>query len=245
MKDPAISFRGVCKYYPLYQGMKGGIKNFLFHLPRHLKSMNGNRFLALKDISFDIPKGECCGLIGMNGAGKSTMLALMAGVIKPTEGRLEVRGRVAPMLELGAGFHPDLTGRENIVLNGVLMGLTRKEVNSKADQIIDFSGVGGFIDQPVRIYSTGMMARLGFSVLCHLSPDILLIDEVLAVGDADFQKKCIDKIEQFKKHKVTIVLASHSLENIRTMCDRVLWIEDHVLKMAGAPDEVIKEYSAV
>jgi lipopolysaccharide transport system ATP-binding protein len=241
MSERAIEFRNVSKSYPLYTRFTKGIKNFLFHLPRNMRR-NGNSLTALKDVSFQVKRGEAFGIIGANGAGKSTALALIAGVVKPSSGSVRVKGRISPMLELGAGFHPELTGRENIIMNGVLMGLTRKEVLRKMDEIIDFSELGRFIDQPIRVYSSGMLARLGFSVVAHLDPEILLIDEVLAVGDAEFQKKCMEKIAGFRKGGITIVLVSHSMETVRFICDRAVWMDRSSLRMSGPPSEVILEY---
>ena len=243
MSAPKITFTQVSKSYGLYRHMAGGVKNVLLHPASILKSVRNSRFEALRDISFDIFPGETFGIIGRNGAGKSTTLGLIAGVLKPSRGQVSVRGRVSPLLELGAGFHPELTGKENILLNGVLLGLTRSEVRQRMTAIIDFSELGDFIDQPIRIYSSGMLARLGFAVIANLNPDILLIDEVLAVGDQRFQKKCLDKIMEFKNDGVTIVFVSHSMDEILRICDRVAWIEDHTVRMLGAATEVAGAYT--
>lgn len=242
MSELVIIFDKVSKNYLLYHHLVGGIKNFLFHLPKGLRFIKDSRFEALCDISFEISKGETFGIIGRNGAGKSTILGLIAGVLKPSSGRLVVKGRISPLLELGAGFHPELTGRENVILNGVLLGLNKSEVLKKMGEIIEFSELGEFIDQPLRVYSSGMLARLGFAVVAHLDPEILLIDEVLAVGDMEFQKKCLDKMMGFKKSGVTIVFVSHSMLDVERICDRVMWIEDHCVKMTGKPKEVIAGY---
>jgi lipopolysaccharide transport system ATP-binding protein len=242
MKDPVIVFDNVSKKFPLYHHITGGIKNFLFNLPEAMNSMRNNKFEALKDISFTVHRGEALGIIGRNGAGKSTILGLMAGVLKPSVGEVLVRGQVAPLLELGSGFHPELTGRENIMLNGVLLGLTRAEVFKRINEIIEFSELGQFVDQPIRVYSSGMLARLGFSVVAHLDPDILLIDELLAVGDQEFQKKCIEKMMIFKKNGVTIIFVSHSMSEVKRICDRVAWIDNHTIKMIGSRDEVVCNY---
>ena len=242
MKTPVIVFKNVSKTYPFYSSFTAGIKNFLFNLPKAIKSAYKTRFEALKNISFEIFSGETVGFIGKNGAGKSTILGLIAGVIKPSSGTIKVRGRVSPLLELGAGFHYELTGRENILLNGVLLGLTKKEVLEKMDSIIEFSELEEFIDQPLRTYSSGMVARLGFSVVAHLDPEILLIDEMLAVGDNAFQKKCLKKMLEFKEKGVTMVFVSHSMDDIKMICDRVIWIKDHKIKQIGTPEEVVENY---
>ncbi|MCC6346463.1 MAG: ABC transporter ATP-binding protein [Nitrospirales bacterium] len=200
------------------------------------------RYDVLKGVSFEVLRGETFGIIGKNGAGKSTTLGLIAGVLKPTSGAVAVRGRVSPLLELGAGFNPELTGRENIVLNGVLMGLTRAEVVRRIGEIIEFSELGNFIDQPIRMYSSGMLARLGFSVVALLNPEILLIDEVLAVGDAAFQSKCLSKMVQFKKNGVTMIFVSHSLKDVEEICDRAVWIDNQRIRMLGPAREVVNGY---
>lgn len=244
MREQVIIFDHVNKSYPLYHHITGGLKRFLFNIPKSIDSIRNSRYEALKDISFYVYKGEAFGIIGRNGAGKSTTLGLMAGVLKPSQGKVVVKGRISPLLELGAGFHPELSGRENIVLNGVLSGLSRMAVLKKIDQIIEFSELGDFIDQPVRTYSSGMTARLGFSVIANLDPEILLIDEVLAVGDIDFQKKCMDKMMEFKKNGVTIVYVSHAMTSVEKICDRVLWIDNHEVKMTGNPQQILAGYSS-
>jgi len=199
MKEPVIVCRNITKTFPHYGYITAGFKNFILKFPQAIKNTR-KRFIALQNISFEVYHGECFGIIGPNGAGKSTLLGLIAGVIKPDKGYIKVKGRISPLLELGAGFHPELTGRENIILNGILLGMTKREVLEKLDEIIKFSELQEFIDQPVRTYSSGMLARLGFSVIAHLEPEILLIDEILAVGDINFQKKCIEKI--FNREKL-------------------------------------------
>jgi lipopolysaccharide transport system ATP-binding protein len=245
MNEPVIILDKVYKSYPLYYHITGGIKNFLFHLPNAIRQMRNSKHEVLKDISFEIYKGETFGIIGKNGEGKSTMLGLMAGVLKPTKGNIIVKGKTSPLLELGSGFHPELTGRENIILNGVLLGLTRFEVLRKMKEIIEFSELGDFIDQPIRVYSRGMLARLGFSVVSSLDPDILLIDEILAVGDKDFQKKCLERMMNFKKSGVTMVFVSHSMENVKKICNRVAWIENHSIKMIGDSESIASCYSGL
>ncbi len=243
MIEPVIVFDKVGKTYNQYHHFKGGFKSLLFNLPKALRTIKNARYESLRDISFEIKQGECFGIIGRNGAGKSTTLGLIAGVLKPTMGKVIVKQRVSPLLELGAGFHNDLSGRENIFLNGVLMGLTRKEVAMKADEIIAFSELGEFIDQPIRVYSSGMLARLGFSVVSCLDPETLLLDEILAVGDSNFQKKCMDKMLSFRNSGVTMVFVSHSMPDVIGLCDRVLWIENHVMRMMGESSDVVAEYT--
>ncbi len=241
-REKAVIFDRVSKSYPLYHHITGGFKKFLFDLPHAVDEMKNSRYEALRGITFEIFRGETFGLIGRNGAGKSTLLGLMAGVLRPSGGRVTVNGRVSPLLELGAGFHPELTGKENIMMNGVLLGLTRREVADKLEEIIDFSELGEFIRQPIRMYSSGMLARLGFSIVASLDPEILLIDEILAVGDIRFQKKCHERMAYFKRQGVTIVFVTHSMEEVKRICDRAALIEDHVLKKIGAPDSIVAEY---
>ena len=238
----AVRFEHVSKSYPIYSQILTGIKASLLHVPQTLQRFRRHRFMALNDVSFEVEQGESVGLIGSNGSGKSTTLALIAGVLRAQSGRVEVRGRVCPLLELGAGFHPELTGRENIFLNGILLGLTRREVVAKLDEIVAFSELESFLDQPIRTYSSGMIARLGFSVAANLDPEILLIDEILAVGDSRFQAKCRDKVDEFKKRQVTVILVSHSLGEVRSFCDRALWLNLGKIAADGEPDLVIPRY---
>ncbi len=242
-KDAVIRFAHVTKRYYLDNPVSGGFKNLLLHLPSQIGAMRRRRpFCALLDVSFDILKGECVSVIGPNGAGKSTTLGLIAGVLRPSSGVVETRGRVCPLLELGAGFHSELNGRENIVLNGILLGLTRREVLDRVDEIIAFSELGDFIDAPLRTYSTGMTARLGFSVAVHLSPDILLVDEALAVGDEAFRVKCLRRMQQFRECGTTMVLVSHDMENVAAISDRVALIEGGRLVDFGDASRVIAGY---
>jgi lipopolysaccharide transport system ATP-binding protein len=244
MSDAVITFDSVSKSYPLYHHVMGGIKHFLFNLRKGVQSIRKNRFEVFRDISFEVQRGESFGIIGSNGSGKSTTLGLIAGVLKPTSGKVTIKGRISPFLELGAGFHPELTGRENILLCGVLMGLTRAEVSEKMSQIIEYSELSEFIDQPIRVYSSGMLARLGFSVVAHLDPEILLIDEVLAVGDMHFQKKCHDTMLGFRERGVTMVFVSHALPTVVEICDRAMWLDNHTVKALGPPSEVTAAYTA-
>ncbi|MFD1802241.1 ABC transporter ATP-binding protein [Mixta tenebrionis] len=236
--ENVIQFINVVKRYPLYHHLGAGIKGLIFNPKKAWKMLKERNYLAIDNISFSIKKGESVALIGRNGAGKSTSLGLVAGVIKPTSGQVIVHGRVASMLELGGGFHPDLTGRENIKLNASLLGLRKKEIALKLDKIIEFSELGSFIDEPIRVYSSGMLAKLGFSVITQIEPDILIIDEVLAVGDIAFQNKCINTINDFRKKGTTILFVSHSMEDVIRICDKVVWIEEHKIKMIGDAGEV-------
>ncbi|WP_271460801.1 MULTISPECIES: ABC transporter ATP-binding protein [Pantoea] len=240
----AIEFKNVTKRYPLYHHIGSGIKELIFNPKRALSMLSGRSYLAIEDISFQVLKGESVALIGRNGAGKSTSLSLVAGVIKPSTGSVFVKGRVASMLELGGGFHPELTGRENIRLNATLLGLRRKELNAKIDKIIEYSELGEFIDEPIRVYSSGMLAKLGFSVITQVDPDILIIDEVLAVGDISFQKKCIKTINEFRSKGVTILFVSHNMDDIEKICNKVIWIENHKVRRIGNSKEIINDYRA-
>jgi len=201
------------------------------------------RIHALNNINFKINKGETVGIIGKNGAGKSTLLKLIAGVSFPTSGKLEVKGRIAPLIELGAGFHPELSGKENIFLNGVILGLSEKYLVEKFQEIVDFSEIPmKFIYSPVKHYSSGMYMRLAFSVAIFTQPEILLVDEILAVGDMNFQQKCINRMKEFKKQKITIVYVSHSLRTVEEFCNRAIYLKDGKIKYDGSPSEAINLY---
>ncbi|KPJ57615.1 MAG: sugar ABC transporter ATP-binding protein [Planctomycetes bacterium DG_58] len=242
-ENVTIRLKHVTKDYHLARVGAFGVKNLLLHLPSCLRELGRhNPFRALTDVSFEVEKGECLGIIGRNGSGKSTTLGLIAGVLRPTSGHLETHGRICPLLELGAGFHFELTGRENIVLNGVLLGMTRGEVEERMDEIIAFSELGDFVHRPVRVYSAGMVARLGFSVAVHLEPDILLVDEVLAVGDLAFQRKCLARMEDFRSNGTTMVFVSHNLADVESICNRVAFLESGRLVELGEPREVIATY---
>jgi len=206
------------------------------------RKVRHHTFWALKDVNMSIQKGEVFGLIGQNGAGKSTMLKLIARVLRPTAGRVLVKGRVAPLLELGAGFHPELSGRENIFLNAAILGFTRQEISKKYDHIVAFSELQDFIEAPMRTYSSGMWARLGFAVATDVQPDVLILDEILAVGDETFQRKCTDRIHQFREEGTTILLVSHSMDAIQDMCQRAAWLDHGKVLATGAAEEVIHAY---
>jgi len=197
---------------------------------------------ALRDISFAVERGRTLGIIGPNGSGKSTLLKLITRILEPTSGRVVVNGKVSALIELGAGFHPDLTGRENVFLNGSLLGMSRREMEEKFEEIVEFTELGRFIDMPLKHYSSGMQMRLGFAIATSVDPDILLIDEVLAVGDEAFQRKCMRKIAEFKRRGKTIVFVSHDLDAVRELCSEVIWLDGGVIRARGRPDEVIVQY---
>jgi homopolymeric O-antigen transport system ATP-binding protein len=241
--DVVIRLRDVTKQYYVGSQVADGFKGLVLHLPSQLRAMRRRRpFLALSGVSLEIGRGECVSLIGRNGAGKSTTLGLIAGVLRPSSGTVETAGRICPLLELGAGFNSELTGRENIVLNGILLGLTRREVASRTEEIIAFSELGEFVNAPLRTYSSGMIARLGFSVAVHLDPDILLVDEVLAVGDEKFRQKCLRRMQQFRERGTTMVMVTHDLGTVEKISDRVMLFEGGRLLDVGEPARVIAAY---
>ena len=201
-----------------------------------------NEFWALKDVCLAVNPGEVFGIIGPNGAGKSTLLKVVARVLRPAAGRVRVRGRIAPLLELGAGFDSELTGRENIFLNGAILGHSRQDIARRLDRIVDFAGVREFINAPLRTYSSGMIVRLGFSVATDVQPEVLIVDEVLAVGDADFQRKSAERIAQFRRSGTTILMVSHSMAAVEAMCDRAAWIDHGVIRATGPARDVVAAY---
>lgn len=208
-------------------------------LQRKIKIEN---FWALTDVSLQIRKGEVFGLIGNNGAGKSTMLKVISKVLKPTKGRVQVYGKIAPLLELGAGFHPELSGRENVFLNGALLGYSREEMESVFEEIVEFSELDQFINSPIRTYSSGMYARLGFAVATAHMPEILILDEILSVGDEAFQRKCNMRMKSFQQAGATVLMVSHGLDSMEAMCDRIAWIDHGKIRLIGNPQEVIASY---
>ena len=205
-------------------------------------SLKFNEFVAVNHLSFDLEKGQTLGLIGHNGAGKSTTLKLISGILKPTSGRIITRGNIVPMLELGAGFDLELTGRENIYLNGAVLGYTKKFLDSKMNEIIEFSELGDFIEMPIRNYSSGMMARLAFSIASVVNPEILIVDEILSVGDATFQKKSRNRMEELMNGGATVLFVSHDIEQIEELCDKVIWLEHGTCKMFGDTKEICTLY---
>jgi ABC-2 type transport system ATP-binding protein/lipopolysaccharide transport system ATP-binding protein len=238
-KNIVIKFDHVTKQFS-----KLSQKTFKEFIPALIRGeRTSDSFTALNDISFEIRKGETVGIIGPNGSGKSTILKLIAGVMSPTTGKIRVRGNISPLIELGAGFHPELTGRENIFLNGAILGLSQKEIARNFDSIVDFAELQEFIDQPVKHYSSGMYMRLAFAVAVHTHPEILIVDEILAVGDTEFQKKCFARMEEFKKSKeVTIVFVSHDISTIKNFCTRAIYINHHQIQSIGNTEKVTDNY---
>jgi len=232
----AIDVRSLRKVYKIYQSPTLRLKEIVLRKPFH------SEFVALDDISFSVTHGETLGVIGENGAGKSTLLKILAHTLKPTSGEVEMNGRIAALLELGAGFNPELTGQENIYLNAYLMGLTRSDVDARRQEIIDFSELGDFINRPVKTYSSGMQVRLAFSIATSVDPDILIVDEALAVGDQHFQKKCIDRMASFRARGKTILFCSHSIYHIQELCTRTVWIKDGRQKTVGKTSRVLDDY---
>lgn len=237
--EPAIVARDLGKKYRIYPNPLARVREALSFGRRRFH----RELWALRHVDVEVERGRALGVVGSNGAGKSTFLKILAGTTLPSEGSFEVRGKVASLLELGTGFHTEFTGRDNIYLNASVMGFLRREIREKIDDIIEFSELGPFIDQPVRTYSSGMVMRLGFSVATAIDPDVLIIDEILAVGDMHFQKKCIDRIFDFRRRGKTIVFCSHSLYDVRQICDEVIWIRDGRLQMRGLPLEVTSAYA--
>lgn len=234
----AIRVENVSKSFKVYFDKGSSLKEKLLFRNRN----RYERREVLKGISFDIKKGEAIGLVGKNGCGKSTMLKMLTRIMYPTSGSVKTVGRVSALIELGAGFHPDMSGRENIYTNAAIFGLSRKEIDARLQTIIDFSELGSYIDNPVRTYSSGMYMRLAFSVAINVDADILLIDEILAVGDAAFQAKCFNKLREIKAKGTTIVIVSHALGQIEEFCDRSIWICDGKIRMDGKPENVHQAY---
>ena len=269
MPDPLIEVHHVGKKYAksLKQAMVYGLADIAkaAFIPRRYRSVDfatrlasmeedaraaapvalrKSEFWALQDVNFNLGAGECAGIIGHNGAGKSTLFKILSGIISPSTGSIAIRGRLTSLIEVGSGFHPMLSGRENIYISGAVLGMGRKEIDKKFDEIVAFSGVEAFIDMPVKFYSSGMHVRLGFSVLAHLEPEIMLIDEILAVGDMEFQKKCIDRINRMRSENMAIALVSHNMHRIESLSDFVIWLEHGKVKMQGDTQEIIEQYRA-
>lgn len=248
LNDNTIEVSNVSKKFcrklekQMWYGARDIVKNIL-DIPQNLNRLRRDEFWAITNVTFSLKKGESLGLVGLNGSGKSTILKMINGIFMPDIGEIRVRGKVGSLIEVGAGFHPYLTGRENIYLNGAILGMKKKEIDKKFDQIVEFSEIGEFLDMPVKNYSSGMHVRLGFSVAAHFQTDILLIDEILAVGDADFQKKCIEKIQYLKKGGTSIIFISHNENNLRLICDRCVLLHKGETQKIGPTNEVLKIYS--
>lgn len=234
----AIEVKNISKYFKIYADKGNTAKEKILFWKRN----KYEKKTVLKDISFNVKKGESIGLVGHNGCGKSTTLKILTRIMYPDSGTVNINGRVSSLLELGAGFHPDMTGRENIYINASIFGLTKKEIDMKIDSIIEFAELGDYINNPVRTYSSGMYMRLAFSVAINVNADILLIDEILAVGDVNFQAKCFNKLFELKNQGVTIVLVSHSMDQVEKICERSIWIQDGEIKLDATPHEVQREY---
>src|SRR6266850_1595934 len=240
---PAIELAHVSKIYRRYSGRQfATLKSALLQRSIMRDLRPDETFPALTGVSFQIPKGATFGVIGRNGSGKSTALKLVAGITKPTTGTVRVEGRISALIELGAGFHPEISGRENVYINGIMLGLTRRQIRERFDEIVDFAELRDFIDAPVKTYSSGMYMRLGFAVAIHVDPDVLLVDEVLAVGDEGFTHKCLDKFAEFRRRGKTILLVTHSLNLVERFCDEALWLDSGVARAHGDPKRVVGAY---
>jgi ABC-type polysaccharide/polyol phosphate transport system ATPase subunit len=240
---PAIELVNVSKIYRRYGGRQfSTLKSALLQRSILRDLQPSETFPALTDVSFTVPKGSTYGVIGRNGSGKSTALKLVAGITKPTSGTVRVKGRISALIELGAGFHPEISGRENVFINGIMLGLTKREIQNRFDEIVDFAELREFIDAPVKTYSSGMYLRLGFAVAIHVDPDVLLVDEVLAVGDEGFTHKCLDKFAEFKRSNKTILLVTHALNLVERFCDEALWLDAGRALAHGDPKRVVGAY---
>src|SRR5213080_1980674 len=239
----AIELTNVTKIYRRYGGRQfATLKSALLQRSILNDLQPSETFPALKNVSFTVPKGCTFGVMGRNGSGKSTALKLVAGITKPTSGIVRVDGRISALIELGAGFHPEISGRENVFINGIMLGLTRREIQDRFDAIVEFAELEEFIDAPVKTYSSGMYMRLGFAVAINVDPDVLLVDEVLAVGDEAFTHKCLDKFAEFRRRGRTIVLVTHSLDLVERFCEEALWLDRGVVRAQGDPRRVVDEY---
>jgi lipopolysaccharide transport system ATP-binding protein len=246
MSRLALQVSGLSKRYRIGEysadtQLREAIVNALSRLARR-KRTEHETVWAVNDVSFEVEQGEVLGIVGRNGAGKSTLLKLLSRITHPTSGTMKIRGRVASLLEVGTGFHEELTGRENIYLNGSILGMKKREIDGRLEEIVEFSGIGQFIDTPIKRYSSGMRLRLGFAVAAHLSPDILLVDEVLAVGDADFQKKCLDAMDGLRTSGRTVLFVSHNMAAVESLCSRCIWIEAGKLRATGEARSIVRDY---
>lgn len=245
MAKLALRVENISKSYRLgslqpYQTLRDSIVDLFRKRPE--KRGDESEYWALRDVSFELKEGEVLGIVGRNGAGKSTLLKVLSRITTPNAGKIELYGRIGALLEVGTGFHPELTGRENIYMNGILLGMKRREVQRKFDQIVDFSGVEEFLETPVKRYSSGMRVRLGFAVAAHLEPEILIVDEVLAVGDAEFQRKCLGRMNEVASEGRTVLYVSHQMDSVLGLCNRAIWLDKGQLRLDGRPETVVKEY---
>ena len=238
MSEIAVSVQDVSKKFTLHTEKRNSVKERLVRG----RGKSDGEFWALRDVTFEVPRGTTFGLVGHNGSGKSTMLKLLAGVHRPTSGSVIADGRVSALLELGAGFHGELTGRENIYLNASILGMSKRQIDASVDKIIDFAGIGEFIDTPVKVYSSGMYVRLGFSIAVTVDPEILIVDEIIAVGDEEFQRKCFDHLYELRQRGTTIVLVSHSLPLVQDLCDGAVWLDHGHVKAVGDSRDVVQQY---
>lgn len=240
LQETAIEVKNVSMRFNMSKEKIDSLKEYVVKF--FTKSLMFEEFWALRDVNFDVKKGEVFGIVGLNGAGKSTILKTIAGVLKPTMGKVNINGKIAPLIELGAGFDLDLTARENIFLNGAVLGHSRRFMNEKFDEIVEFSELKNFLDVPLKNYSSGMVARIGFSIATIVEPEILIVDEILSVGDFQFQEKCERKIQNMIQKGTTVIIVSHSIAQIEKLCNRVMWLDHGKIKMIGNTDDVCDEY---
>ena len=238
--EVTIRLENISVRYRVSHERMGTFKEYIIRVLQ--RRVNHDEFWALRDVNLEVRKGEVFGIVGRNGAGKSTLLKVVARVLRPTTGRVWVRGRIAPLLEFGAGFHPELTGRENVFLNGTLLGFSHRQMGEKFQRIVDFAELGEFIDAPLRTYSSGMQARLGFAIATDVKPDVLIVDEVLAVGDEAFQRKSAARMEEFREQGATVLLVSHNTATVKKMCQRAVWLNHGVVRALGTAEEVAARY---
>src|SRR6266576_4237016 len=239
----AIELTNVSKIYRRYSGRQfATLKSALLQLSILRDLQPSETFPALTDVAFSVPKGSTFGIIGRNGSGKSTALKVVAGITKPTTGTVRVTGRISALIELGAGFHPEISGRENVFINGIMLGLTKREIARRFDEIVEFAEMKDFIDAPVKTYSSGMYMRLGFAVAIHVDPEVLLVDDVLAVGDEGFTHKCLDKFAEFKRRGKTVLIVTHSLNLVERLCDEAVWLDAGEKQSEGDPKRVVGAY---
>src|SRR4051795_804370 len=239
MNDIALEVRNVTKTFRLHSEKTNSLKALIAGKKRN----RFDEFTALNDVTFTVPEGEVFGVIGENGSGKSTLLKCMAGILQPNAGSVRVHKRMSALLELGAGFHPELSGRENVFLNAAILGMTRRDIAARFDDIVEFSGLEAFIDAPVKTYSTGMYVRLAFAVAINVDPQLLIIDEILAVGDVTFQQKCMEKFVDFRNEGRTIILVTHAMNSVKDMCDRAVWLKHGAITGEGDPAELVEAYT--